>query len=247
MSEPEEFMPESAPSPANLQEHMLDRERRMIRKNLLLILPALPGILLDLVFVSLIVWLLGPFQDGVPWRRVFYWCIPVTILLFWWDDTQSSDSWTADNARWGTGDPTAPGGPSLDGRGVPRGDGGYRGEVCTQLLSSLLLFGPSLLRRSAAMLWTIWKFRDANRQRAEQLLRQMATVDYGVAARDLLRPREPLAELLPTLAYLRFYGWIDTSQDLERIWFPADVRTLMQELEAPSPTGAAAGEEGKSE
>ena len=241
MREAENSMNGSAPLPVSLQECMLDRKRRMIRKNVLLVLLAMPGILLDAVLISGIVWLLGPFENGVPWHRVFFWCIPITLLLFWWDDTQP-ESWTADDAKWAAGDPTLPGGPSLNSQGVPRGGGGYRGEFCTQLLTLLLLLGPRLLRGAAGKLWGIWKFRSANPERARQVLQQMAAVDYGVAVRSLLRPQEQLEVLLPTLSYLQFYGWIEVSEDTERVWFPADVRALMEKV-----SGRSLAEEGKRE
>ncbi|MGA2499271.1 MAG: hypothetical protein ABSH20_16150 [Tepidisphaeraceae bacterium] len=199
----------------------------MIRKNVWQIVLALPGILFDVVFLSGIIWLLGPLECGVAWNRVFFSCIPGTLLLFWWDDTSTSESWTTDDARWVEGSITSGGGHLLINSGMSRGPA--QADFCTQLLTAVLLLGPRMLRGAIGKLRVARRFGEENCERAEQVLRQIAAVDHAVAVRSLVWPQEQLV-LLRTLAYLRFYGWIEASEDTERVWLPAEIRSLMEHV-----------------
>ncbi len=224
--------PAAGQLPGSLRECLLDRERRLIRKNVWHIVLSVPGILFDVAFVSGIVWLLGPLECGVAWHRVFLWCIPVTLLLFWWDDTQTPESWTADDARWAQGTLTSGGGYLLLNGGLSRGvlPGPAQPDFCTQLLTAVILLGPRMLRGAIAKLRATRRFGQASSERAEEVLRQMAAEDHSIAVRSLVRRGEKLLALLPTLAYLRFYGWIEASEDTERVWLPAEIRTLLERV-----------------
>src|SRR5579863_5571061 len=96
-------------SSARVLKCMRRRERRAMVQTMLLAAAALPGMLVDALFLSWIVWLLGPIQHHIPWLTVFWCCVPGAVPLFWWIDRHTAASDPSDSATWADGPTTAGG------------------------------------------------------------------------------------------------------------------------------------------
>lgn len=224
-------------SSAFIQSRMIHRERAEITGFILWVLLSAPGILIDSLFLSGILYLLGPFRPHhVPWRHVFFWSIPAAVLLFWLIDHATPESDSASDldaaaaaARsGGTRMTTATGHLAMS----PWTPGiGARGSIATPVLTEIILMGPRILRKAFQRLRGAWSVRNADRSRVEQILRTMSAVDHSLHAEELLHQGENVLAISAPLAYLLFYGWVECSHDAARVWLIGKSRSI---LEAPT-------------
>ena len=204
------------------------KERQLRRRMMLLAVLSLPGIALDGVFLSAIVWLCGPYQHGIPWLSVFWWCLPAAVILFWLLDRQSGLDWS-NNLTSGASVPDAPsrgeGGYSLGG-GVARG---------VPMVTEMLVLAPRLLKRVIATFRAARQFTPPAKHRSEGVLRQMAAREKGCDIEKLLEPGEEITKLRPALVYLIFYDWISISRDTRHVWLNGDSRKILQQAMGGAP------------
>jgi hypothetical protein len=199
-------------------------------KTLGIVLLSLPGIFTDALFLSAIVWLLGPAQRHVPWHSVFWWCVPGAILLFCWIDRHTTGSDLLEDATWNTG-PTTPGGlPAMLSLGFGASGYGIGGGSTPgmPILTQILLSGPRQLRKVVNRLRSVWMFDRRSRQRAGRVLQHLLTVDHSCAIQSLLEPSEQMQQLMPALAYLVFYDWISESPESQHVWLSGQSRNVLQ-------------------
>ena len=204
------------------------KERQLSRRMLLLAVLSLPGIALDAVFLSAIVWLCGPYQHGIAWLDVFWWCLPAAVVLFWLLDRQSGLDWSSNLTSGGRAAEM----PSRGEAGYSIGGGVARG---VPMVTEMLVLAPRLLRRVIATSRATRKFLPPAKHRSEGVLRQMAAREKGCDIEKLLEPGEEIAKLRPALDYLIFYDWISISRDTKHVWLNGDSRKILQQAMGSAP------------
>jgi hypothetical protein len=222
------------PGGENRGEENLRRLRNCLRRRerwgnfqvFLLILLSLPGTLIDSFVLSGILWLMGPFQHHISWLYVFFPCIPVSILLFWWIDRETpAPDW--DSLARGAGSGLTTGGGHLELSPWTPGVG-YGAREGMPILTEILVMGPRILRKAIRKFRGIQAVSGADRNRASQILQSLLAVDHGLDVKNLLQPHEPLSSLTPALAYLLFHQWIDSSHDARHVWLSGESRAIIQ-------------------
>lgn len=91
--------------------------------------------------------------------------------------------------------------------------------------------GPRMVARSRPQQQTLKSLSaTANLMVAAQILTHLAKHQHGVAVNDLPVDQALLPSVIPTLAYLRQLGWVDTKADGSRVWFGTDQRRIIDEV-----------------
>ncbi|HEX5242758.1 MAG TPA: hypothetical protein VFW23_05795, partial [Tepidisphaeraceae bacterium] len=188
----------------------------------------LPGIVADAVILSAIVWLCGPYQHGVGWRSIFWWCLPAAVILFWLLDRQPGLDWSS-NLSSGASVPDA---PSRGEAGYSIGGGFARG---VPMVTEMVVLAPRLLRRVIATLRAARKFTQPAKLRGQRVLRELAAREKGCDIDKLLEAGEDVGKMRPTLDYLVFYDWISISRDARHVWLNGDSRKILQAAIAGPP------------
>jgi hypothetical protein len=203
---------------------MIRRERWEFVKFILWIFLSLPGTLFDALFLSGIVYVFGPFQYGMSWRHLFYWCIPGATLLFWAIDRNTPESVFETTYGGGASLTTSEGHIAMS----PWIYETSRGSSAMPVLTEFLLMGPRVSRKAFQRLRGAWVVRSANRDDAEKILRSLLAVDHGLDTENLLQ--KPVAQfgLLRAIAYLLFHGWVDSSHNTGHIWLTEDSRSVLE-------------------
>lgn len=205
---------------------MVQRERSEIGKFILWILLSLPGILFDALFLSGIVFLLGPMQHNVPWRDIFLWCIPGAILLFWLIDALTPKSnLSSDDTSVASGLTTIGGSMELSPWTYAAGAGGTRGMP---VFTEIVLAGPRVLGNAIQRFRAARAVQLTDRTVAVRILGCLLAVEHGLDTESLLQSHEPPSALMRPLAYLIFHGWIDSSQDTRHVWLSANTRVIIE-------------------
>lgn len=178
-----------------------------------MLLLALPGIAIDNILLSGVLWLLLA-RFHLTFGRVFMISFVPSCALFGW--LAGFGQWPdAGGETWSDqGLNTAGGHLDLSTMIPARGSGGPG----TLLLTALLLAGPKILRTACRRLLAMARARNADRERAEQILRQLQLLNHSTAPLHLLRPNEDPGALNRCVSYLIVFGWLDTSTDHTRIW-----------------------------
>lgn len=197
----------------NLQQWLRRRERSALLKASGMLLLALPGIAIDNILFSGLLWvLLARFH--LNFGGVFVICFVPSCALFGW--LAGFGQWPdAGGETWSDQVFTTAGGHlDLSTMNKPRGSAGPG----TLLLTALLLAGPKMLRTACRRFLAMARVRNADRQRSEQILHQLQLLDHSTAALDLQRPNEDPQALDECVSYLIVFGWLDTSTDHTRVW-----------------------------
>lgn len=206
------------------------KERALTMRMMLLSVLSLPGIALDAVILSAMIWIMGPYQHRIPWLSVFWWCLPAAVILFWLLDRQSGMDWSSNLTSGGR----AAEAPSRGEAGYSLGGGLARG---VPMVTEMVVLAPRLLRRVIATLRAARKFAQPAKLRGEGVLRQLAAREKGCDIEKLLEQGEEISKLRPALDYLIFYDWISVSRDTKHVWLNGDSRKILQEAiqGAPKP------------
>jgi hypothetical protein len=211
-----------------ISKHLSRREKLQIGRIFLLLLLSAPGTLFDAFFLSGIVWLIGPLQHHVPWRPVFYWCIPGAILIFWCIDRLTPESNSEIDPTSSDTNPTTAGGHYAMSPWTIGADESNRHSM--PVFTEIVLMGPRILRNALQKIRGVWAVGFSNRNRAAQMVRDLLTSDHAVEVESFLKPPERLESIMSAVAYLLFYGWIDSSHDGRRIWLSETSRTYLHQL-----------------
>ena len=204
------------------------KERALNVRMLLLALASLPGIAVDAVILSAIIWIMGPYQHGIAWLNIFWWCLPGAVILFWLLDRQSGMDWSSNLTSGGR----AAEAPSRGEAGYSIGGGIARG---VPMVTEMAVLAPRLLRRVIATLRAARKFTQPAKLRGEAVLRQLAAREKGCDIEKLLEQGEEISKLRPALDYLIFYDWISISRDTKHVWLNGDSRKILEEAVAGGP------------
>lgn len=210
---------------------MMHRERACWRKTKLIAWLAAPGVIIDALFLSAVVWMVctaimyswGVHQYEMSWTASLILGVPLSVPLFWWLDVRTHKSDILEDA---VGD----GPPMMLSMGFGLGAFGTAGGILRgiPIFRDLLLMGPRQLRRALNRYQAANRFDAVCRDRAELALRQMIAVNHSCYTHKLLRKSEEMQSLAPAMAYLIFYDWISTSKDTLYVWLSGEARKTLE-------------------
>lgn len=182
-----------------------------------------PIILSSIYFALAVMW----FGAYASWSLIFWGSIVVLVPLLFWTERRTHGNYFSDTVREANPDGT---------RSVSYAALGSVGMLAAFIANprlsasgfvELFLFGPRMILEAVASLQRVRALRGVHRGRAADLLADLLGRPSGTDMEQVLHEGESVESLLPCIAYLLYYEWIDISTTRDRIWVLSDARVSL--------------------
>jgi hypothetical protein len=223
------MIPEHAIS--NVLMHMRRREVLFRIKTTAMFVFGIPLSLVGPLFLSFAFWVCACrfYDHDVRWAWFFWGAVVVVIPLLYQLEIRTRGDYLGTVAT-APGIAAPPGGMMAPGSYGPILGIAAVAANPTQSAAGfveIFLFGPRLVLGAWRQTRLAGHLKDADVNRAAEIIAQLNARDSGLDVEKLIRKGETFERLLPTFAYLSFHQWIGVNEGWNRIWILTEKRAIL--------------------
>ena len=207
------------------------RQRELAKKGSIAmhLVIGLPCLLIGPIVLSAIYFMLAVIWFGAYsyWSLIFWSSVVLVIPLLFWTEIRAHGTYFTDTVREANPDGNNPTNYVLLGELGMLTAFIVNPRLSASGLVELFLFGPRMILEAITSLRRVNALRQVDRGRAVNVLADLLAHSTGSELRVLLHENETLASLLPVVAYLLYYQWVDISKTGDRVWVLSDARSSL--------------------